>query len=1049
MRWIVASSLRFRFLVVLAAAALMAFGAAELRRDAKVDVFPEFAPPRVEIQTPTLGLSAAEVEEFVTVPLEHQLNGLPHLDVIRSSSVPQLSSVTLIFERGTDLLEARQLVQERMATVTPTLPSWAVPPAIMPPLSSTSRVLKIGLSSDELSLIEMSSIARHTIRQRLLRVPGVANVAIWGQRKEQRLVLVDADRMREHGVSVDRVMDVTSTSLDAPLLMHSPGALVGTGGFVDTPNQRLGVRHVLPVLQPDDLAEISFENGAGETIRLRDVADIVTGHGPLIGDAVVNDGSGLLLIVEKFPGANTLEVTRGVEDALDALRPGLRGIEIDSTIFRPATFIEMAIDNLTLALLIGCALVVLILVAFLFEWRTAFISMVSIPLSLMAAAVVLHLRGESINVMVLAGLVIAVGVVVDDAIIDIENTWRRLRQNRHEGGSLPISEGIVDASLEVRSPIVYATLINVVAIVPVVFLEGLSGAFFRPLALAYALAVLTSMVVALTVTPALALILLRNAPLDRRDAPLVRGLKRGYAALLARVLARPPAVFAAAAALLVSGFAVTPLLGQSLLPDFKERDFLMHWLTKPGTSLPEETRISVQACRELRDIPGVRNCGSHIGQALFADEVVDVYFGENWVSVHPEADYDRTLASIQETVDGYPGLFRDVQTYLKERIREVLTGASQAVVVRISGDDLEVLRETADRVQAELSGVEGLVDLHTELQEDVAHVEVTTKLAAAGRHGLKPGDIRRSAAALVQGIEVNDIWRPARVFDVSIWSPPEARASLTSLATLAIDTPDGGVVPLGEVAELRVAPTPSIVRRENVTRRIDVSADVSGRDLDAVVDDVERGLANASLPRGYSAEVLGESAERAAAQDALLFYGLGTAIAVFVLLQVAFGSWRLAALFFLTLPLALVGGALAALASGGTISLGSLVGFLTVFGIAARNGILLVNHYQHLERHEGETFGHGLVVRGALERLSPILMTALATGLALVPLAIAGDIPGHEIEHPMAIVILGGLVTSTFANLFLVPAVYLRFGGGASARSSVARRQATTYEPHS
>ena len=1028
MRWIVTSSLRFRHLVVLAATALMVFGALELRRDARVDVFPEFSPPRVEVQTPTLGLSAAEVEEFVTVPLEHQLNGVPGLDVIRSSSVPQLSSITLIFDRGTDLFEARQLVQERMATVTPTLPSWAVPPAIMPPLSSTSRVLKIGLSSEELSLVEMSSIARHTIRQRLLRVSGVANVAIWGQRKEQRQVLVDAERMRQHGVSVARVMEATSTALDSPLLAHSSGALVGTGGFVDTPNQRLGVRHVLPVLEPADLGEVSFENGAGETIRLSDVADVVTGHPPLIGDAVVNDGPGLLLIVEKFPGANTLEVTRGVEDALEALRPGLHGIEIDATIFRPATFIEMAIDNLTIALLIGCLLVVLILVAFLFEWRTAFISLVSIPLSLMAAAVVLHVRGESINVMVLAGLVIAVGVVVDDAIIGIENTWRRLRQNRREGDPMSIPAVVVEASLEVRSPIVYATLINVVAILPVVFLEGLSGAFFRPLALSYTLAVLTSMVVALTVTPALALILLRNAPLDRRDSPLVRGLKRGYAALLAPVLARPPAVFAAAAALLAAGFAVTPLLGQSLLPDFKERDFLMHWLTKPGTSLPEETRISVQACRELRDVPGVRNCGSHIGQALFADEVVDVYFGENWVSVDPEADYDRTLASIQETVDGYPGLFRDVQTYLKERIREVLTGASQAVVVRISGDDLEVLRETADRVQAELSDVEGLVDLHTELQEDVPHVEVTTKLAAAGRHGLKPGDIRRSAAALVQGIEVNDIWRPARVFDVNIWSPPEARASLTSLRSLPIDTPDGDVVPLGEVAELRVAPTPNVIRRENVTRRIDVSADVGGRDLDAIVDDVERRLADVELPRGYSAEVLGESAERAAAQRRLLIYGLAAAVVVFALLQVAFGSWRLAALFFVTLPLALVGGALAAVASGGTLSLGSLVGFLTVFGIAARNGILLINHYQHLERYEGEAFGQGLVVRGALERLSPILMTALATGLALVPLAVAGDIPGHEIEHPMAIVILGGLVTSTFANLFLVPALYLRFG---------------------
>ena len=1028
MRWIVTASLRFRFVVVLAAVALMALGVTELRRDARVDVFPEFAPLRVEVQTPTLGLSAAEVEEFVTVPLEHQLNGVPGLEVIRSSSVPQLSSITLIFERGTDLLTARQLVQERMATIAPSLPSWAVPPSMMPPLSSTSRVMKIGLSSDEHTLIELSSIARHTIRQRLLRVRGVANVAIWGQRKEQRLVLVDAERLREHGVSVNGVMEATSNALDAPLLRHSPGALVGTGGFVDTPNQRLGVVHVLPVLEPDDLAEVSLQNRAGQTIRLDDVADIVTGHPPLIGDAVVNDGPGLLLIVEKFPGANTLEVTRGVEEALDALRPGLDGIEVDSTIFRPATFIEMAIDNLTRALLIGCVLVVGILVAFLFEWRTAFISLVSIPLSLTAAALVLHLRGQTMNVMVLAGLVIAVGVVVDDAIIDIENTWRRLRRERREPTGASFARTILDASLEVRTPIVYATLINVVAIVPVFFLEGLSGAFFQPLALSYALAVLASMVIALTVTPALALILLRGAPLDRPDAALVRWLKRGYEGALAGVIARPAAPLAGAAVVAVSGLAVTPLLGQSLLPDFKERDFLMHWLTKPGTSLPEETRISVQACRELRQIPGVRNCGSHIGQALFADEVVDVYFGENWVSVAPGADYDDTLAAIQEAVDGYPGLFRDVQTYLKERIREVLTGASQAVVVRISGDDLAVLRSTADEVQAELEGIDGLIDLHTELQEDVPHVEVTTKLAAAGRVGLKPGDVRRAAAAQVQGIEVNDIWRPTRVFDVNIWSRPSARGSLTGIRELPIDTPAGDQVPLGDVADIRIAPTPNIIRRENVTRRIDVTADVSGRDLGSVVEDVERALANVDLPRGYAAEVLGESAERAAAQNRLRLFGVAAAIAIFALLQVAFGRWSLAALFFLTLPLALVGGALAAFATGGVISLGSLVGFLTVFGIAARNGILLINHYQHLERHEGEPFGPDLVLRGALERLSPILMTALATGLALVPLAVAGDIPGHEVEHPMAIVILGGLVTSTLANLFLVPALYLRFG---------------------
>ena len=1035
MRWVVASSLRFRTLVVFVAAAMMVVGVSQLR-GMPVDVFPEFAPPRVEVQTPTLGLSAAEVEELVTVPLEHQLNGVPRLDVIRSDSVPQLSSITLIFDRGTDVLRARQLVQERLATVAPTLPSWAAPPLMMQPLSATSRVMKIGLSSDDLSLIELSTIVRHTIRQRLLRVPGVANVGVWGQRKETRQVLVDPQRLRAQGASMNGVMEVTADAMDAPLLRHSPGAVVGTGGFLDTPNQRLGVRHVLPILGAKDLAQVGFRGRDGESRRLSDVADVVTGHPPLIGDAIVNDGAGLLLVVEKFPGANTLEVTKGLEDALDALRPGLSGIEIDSGIFRPATFIEMSIDNLTLALLIGCLLVVAILAAFLFEWRTAVISLVSIPLSLMAAALVLDARGETINVMVLAGLVIAIGVVVDDAIIDVENIWRRLRQRGREGGARSIGAVILDASLEVRRAIVYATLINVAAVVPVFFLGGLSGAFFEPLAFSYALAVLASMVIALTVTPALSLMLLRNAPLERADAPLVRWLKRGYGALLARTVRRPRPALAAVGVVALLALAVLPQLGQSLLPSFKERDFLMHWLTKPGTSHGEMVRITTQGSRELRAVPGVRNFGAHIGQALFADEVVGIDFGENWISVDPAADYDKTVSSIQGVVDGYPGLFRDVLTYLRERVREVLTGTSEAVVVRLYGDDLAVLRRKAEEVKARLSGVEGLIDLHVSLEEDVPHVEVEVDVAAARRHGLKPGEVRRTAAAFVQGIEVNDIWGPARVFDVTVWSVPETRHSLTSLRNLPIDTPRGDLVRLGEVADVRVAPTPNVIKREDVSRSLDVGANLEGRDLGSAVRDVERRLEEVKFPHGYRAELLGESAEREAAQTRLWLLAVAAAIAIFLLLQVAFGSWRMATLFFLTLPMALVGGVLAAFASGGTVSLGSLVGFFAVFGIAARNGILLINHYQHLEREEGETFGPGLVLRGAQERLAPILMTAGATALALVPLALAGDIPGHEIEHPMAIVILGGLVTSTMLNLFVVPALYLRFGSGGSSATA-------------
>jgi CzcA family heavy metal efflux pump len=1025
MRWIVASALRFRFIAVGLAVGMLLFGGLQLRA-MPVDVFPEFAPPRVEVQTAAVGLSAAETEALITVPLEEALNGVSGLDVMRSKSVSQLSSIELIFEEGTDLLEARQLVQERVATVTPTLPPWATPPVMIQPLSATSRVMKIGLSSDELSLIEMSQVAYYNIRARLLRVPGVANVAIWGRRQQQLQVQVKPRRLRAEEVPLSEVMTRTSDALDAGLLQYTGGAVVGTGGFIDTPNQRLGVTHVLPILSARDLARVTVATHEGGAVRLGDVARVVNGHQPLIGDAVINDGPGLMLIVEKLPWGNTLRVTNGVEDAIDELRPGLRGIDIDTTIFRPATFIETSLHNLRIALLLGCLLVVLVLSAFLLAWRTALISVVAIPLSLLAAALVLYFSGATTNTMVLAGLVIAVGVVVDDAIIDIENIMRRLREARRECIERSTASTILEASLEVRGPIIYATLIIIVAAVPVFFLEGLTGSFFRPLAMSYTLAVLASMVVALTVTPALALILLGRAPLDHREPPLVRYLQRGYQRVLSRIVTRPSRAYALSAVIALVGVVAVPQLGQSLLPEFKERDFLMHWLTTPGTSQPEMVRISTRASRELRAIRGVRNFGAHIGQADAADEVVGMYFGENWISVAPEADYDRTLARIQKVVAGYPGLFRDVQTYLKERIREVLTGASGAIVVRVSGPDLAQLRTTAEEVRVAMSRIDGLIDEHVNLQLDIPQIEVEVDLVAAHRHGVKPGDVRRAASAMVNSIEVNDIWRQGKAYDVNVLGVPSSRNSVSSVLALPIDTPSG-VVPLSAVADVRVEATPNVIERDDGTRRIDVEANVQGRDLGAVVADVERAVASVDFPTGYHPEIIGEFAERQAAQQRLLVFAGVALLGIFLLLHASFGSLRLAVLAIVTLPMALVGGILAAWLGDGVVSLGSLVGFFTVMGIAARNGILLINHCQHLEQYEGETFGPGLVLRGARERLAPILMTTLATGLALVPLVVAGQIPGHEIEHPMAVVILGGLATSTLLNLFVVPSLYLRF----------------------
>jgi CzcA family heavy metal efflux pump len=1039
MRWIVAMSLRFRYLVVFAAAALIVFGVGRIR-GMPVDVFPEFAPPRVEIQTPSIGLSSAEVEALVTIPLEEALAGTPGVDIMRSKSVEQLSSILLIFEPGTDLMEARQLVQERLSIAAPSLPTWAAPPMLMPPLSSTARTLKIGLSSDKYSVMELSMITYWTIRQRLLQVPGVANVAIWGERIQMLQVQTEQEKLAAYKVPVDEVIQVTSDALDVGLVQYAIGSTVGTGGFLETPNQRLPIRHVFPVISPEDLANVPINERTkedGTPLRLTDVAQMEEDTWPMIGDAVINDGPGLLLIVEKFPWANTVEVTHGVEAAIDEMRPGLEGIEIDTTIFRPATFVEVALENLINSMLIGAGLVIVILLLFLWDWRIALISATIIPVTAVITLVVLSFFGTTLNVMVLAGLVIAIGAVVDDAIVDVENIVRRLRQFRREGSDKPTAAIVLDASVEVRNAIVNASLIEMTSLLPVFFMQGLSGAFFQPLAQSYVVATLVSPMVALTVTPALILILLNNAPVRERVSPILPWLHRQYDALLSRTLQTPRMAYGATVALLVAGIAIWPFLGQELLPSFKERDFLMHWLTKPGTSHPEMVRISTLACQELRTIPGVRNCGSHIGQALLMDEVYGIYFGENWVSVDPAVDYDETLAKIQELVDGYPGLYRDVQTYLKERIREVLTGSSHPIVIRIYGQDMEVLRAKAAEVEETLAGIPGLTELHTELLLDIPQIQIEVALDKARDYGLKPGDVRRTVAYLVAGEEAGDVHTANRTFDVNVWSIPEDRQSLTDIHNLLIDTPTGEKVRLAEVADVRMAPVPNAINHEGLTRRINVEADVTGRDLGAVVSDVELALQEVEFPQGYHPELLGEYAERQEAQRRILWAGLVAAFVIFFLLRVSLASWRLAAMSFLSLPMAMVGGVLAAFFfSSGVLSLGSLVGFLTILGVAARNGIMLISHYQHLEEHEGETFGLGLVMRGARERVAPIMMTALTAGLALVPLAIAGNLPGHEIEHPMAIVILGGLVTSTLVNLFIVPALYLVFGNRNLSSSS-------------
>ncbi len=1029
MRTVVALSLRYRFLVVGAAAALMFFGGRTLAHQ-KVDVFPEFAPVTVEIQTEALGLSPSEVEQLITVPLENALQGVPRVTEVQSESVPQLSAIFMYFSRGTDVLQARQLVRERLAQAAPTLPSWAAPPAIYPIVSATSRVMQVGITSKTIDPLDLSKIALFTIRPRLMAVPGVANVAIWGETKKEIQVEADSRRLVSQKVSIDSLMNAASNAVDNGLLSFTTGSTIGSGGFIETPNQRLGIRNQQVINTPQQLAAVPLAKRGSQTLTIGDVARVRYGTSPLIGTAVINGGPGLMMVIEKFPGANTLDVTDGILKAFAAMQPGLPGIYVNTHIFRQSTFIHTAVNNLSFAVVIGCILVVFVLLMFLFQWRAAVVSLLAIPLSLAAAAIVLDAEGATINTMILAGFGVSVGVVVDDAIIDMENIVRRLRIWRALGKRTTPLRLFLAASLEVRTAILYATLINIVAVLPVVFVGGVTGSFFRPLALAYALAVLASMAVALTVTPALAMMLMPSMKLAPNDPPVMGFCKRMYSRLLAPALRRPRLAVATVPLAILALVFVLPKLGQDLFPSFKEPDLLMHFDTKPGTSLPEMARTVARLQRELLRVPGVQQVGAHIGQALLGEEIAGPEFSEQWISLSSNADVGKTQAAVRRVAASFPGTFSDVTTYLHERVDETISTDTQDLTVRILGPDFGTLQRLSQEVTHKLSGTPNLVDLHPQAQGLVPQIQETVNAQGAARYGLAPGEVRREAAIVLGSTELGELWNGGIAIGVTGWSLPSERRNLTDLQNLLIDTPGGGHVALGKVATLVVNSTPSDITRVDGSNKIDVNANVSGSGhLGSATSAVQSRLAHIKLPRGYHVQLLGEAAERQAAQQRLLELGLGAMVLILFLLQTAFQKVRLAGMMAVTLPVALAGGILAAWLFIGALSLGALVGLFAVLGIAARNGILMISHLQHLEEREHEPFGPALVIRGASERLAPVLMTALATAFALVPFVVFGSRSGQEIENPMAIVILGGLATSTFMNLFVLPSLYLRFSG--------------------
>jgi len=1032
MEQIVLACLRLRIVVVAVAAVLVAAGLWQIRQ-APLDVVPEFSPETLQVRTEALGLSAAEVESLITVPLEADLLvGVPWLKSIESESITGVSSIDLLFAPGTDLMRARQMVNERM-TQARALPNVSTPPTLLQTVATASRIMNIGLSSKSVSLIDMSVLAQWTIVPRLTGVPGVANVSIWGQRNRQVQVQVDPVKLRRNGITLDKVVKTAGEAVWSSPLTYLNSSTPGTGGFIDTPNQRLNIRHVFPITAAEDFASIPV---VGTSLELRKVADVVEGHQPLIGDAILKDGPGLLLVIEKAPGYNTVEVTKKVEAALDELRPGMAGIDVDTAIYRPASFIEQATSNLSTASLIAAFLAIVALSALLGSWRATLVAATSITVSLVAAASVLYLRGANFNMMVVAGLLTAIAAVVDDAIVDVENILARLRQPNPGGSRPPAWRIITDAAIEIRRPMLYATLISVVAVAPVLLMQGLSAAFFKPLAWSYIIAIVVSLLVATVVTPAMTMLLSARAsgPLSGGSA-FLGGIQRLYSRMAGPALRSPALALACVAAGIVVAVLAWSQLERSLIPSFKETDVFVELQAPAGTSVQAMDRLTATLIHDLRAVPGVRNAAAQIGRALLSHDVSDMNSAQVWVSLDPKADYEATLEAVQQVVAAQPGVDGEVQAYLSKKMREGLTGEDQAISVRVYGEDLGILRSKAEEIRQVLAGISGVKSPEVEPQPEQQEISVEVDLEKALEYGLKPGDVRRAASALIGGITVGSLFQEQKVFDVVIWGHPDIRKDLDDVQNLLIDTESGAQVRLRDVAKVSSVAAPSVIHRQGVSRRIDVEAEVSGRSVGAVTQEARRRIRDISFPFEYHAEVLGEYVERSAAVRSVYSYLIAAVVAIVLLLHAALGSWRLAALVILGAPVAALGGFVAAFLGGGVLTLGSFLGFLAILGLALRNGIIQIWRFQYLEQQDAGR-GSDLILRGVEERLRPVVASTITTGAIVLPFVALGNVAGLEILHPAAVVILGGLVTSAIFALFVLPALYPRFAAAVAATTA-------------
>ena len=1027
-------SIRFHGVVIGLACLVVIYGLYGLSR-ANLDVFPEFSPTQVVIQTESPGLSSKLVEQLVTQPIESTLSGTVGVESMRSQSIPGLSIVTIIFNEKTDIYKNRQAVAERLATLNNQLPKNIVP-NITPLASSASTVLGMGISSNKRSLMELRSMVDWTIKPHIMAVPGVADVNVLGGDVRQWQILVDPHKLIRYHLSIQEVLAATARVSG-----------VRGAGYIENNNQRILINTEGQAKNAKQLAQMPIYHRDGQTVRLMDIAQVVEGAAPAISAAAINGKEGVYFSVQSQLGANTKAVTEAVEKAMLELAPEFKGQQIDfyPSLFRPANFIETAIDGVKTDILVGSVLVIAVLFLFLFNVRTAFISATAIPLSLLTATIVLSYFGMGLNIMVLGGLAIALGEVVDDAIIDTENIFRRLRENRLLAQPLPAYQVVYQASMEVRSSVVYATIIVVMVFLPLLTLSGVAGKLFAPLGYAYISAIIASLVVALTLTPALCYLLFSKGELESQDPPLIVWIKKHYVAALKIIEQHYIIVISMVALVIALGLGVLPLFKSQFIPSLHEGHYIMHMTAVPGTSAQESLRIGKKVAKVVSAIDGVKSVTQWVGRAPNAADTFGTHYSEFEVELMPSSgpEQDNILARIREelageAVDddgdgiaetGFIGVNFAINTFLTERIEETISGYTAAMVINVHGHDLDTLDHDARKIADVLSGIKGASEVQIQSPPGTPELAIRLRPERLAAFGLQSLDVLENIQAAYEGVQATQIYQNNQIISVNVMFNQVVRDDLREIGGLPLKNPDGKIVYLRDVADISQENGRSKILHAGAKRIQTITCNIEDRDLNSFAKEMKQRInTGIALSSGNFVTYTGEAEANAQSREDLIVQSMLAGVGIFLMLYIAFGRLRNLLLTFANLPFALIGGVVAAMFTGGWISLGSLVGFVTLFGITLRNSIMMVSHYQHLIDEENCIWGLETCIRGASERLPSILMTALVTALGLLPLALGSDQPGREIEGPMATIIVGGLITSTLLNLLILPTIMLHFG---------------------